>query len=130
MLTEAQKISLEKQIYRMLKESIFENGMFENPYFEDTERKEKKESKPKHKEDSQEISGRRESVMKWLDSAQELHSVLSYELWPDKEEDDARSLFSKKYRGHSQGKSYEFTPEEINKLYNLRGDFISDAGLD
>lgn len=124
MLTEKQKIALENQIYTMLKESIFENGFFEGS--------KEKSYKPKKKEgETEEDSGKRESVLRWLDSAQELHSVLAYELWPDKDEDAARSLFSKKYRGEdNKGKHYEFEPEEINTLYNLRGDFISDAGLD
>ena len=129
MLTERQKIALENQIYNMLKESIFENGYFENAYLEGSKQKSKK--RERRDSESEEDSGKRESVLKWLDSAQELHSVLAYELWPDKDEDAARSLFSKKYRGEdNKGKHYEFEPEEINTLYNLRGDFISDAGLD
>lgn len=128
MLTEKQKAILEENIYRMVKESIFENGYFENAYYEGGHKDMDNRSEPgSDKYDS----GKRESVMKWLDSAQELHSVLSYELWPDKDEDSARSLFSKKYRGEdNNGKHYEFDPQEINRLYNLRGDFISDAGLD
>lgn len=128
MLTNREKAILEENIYRMVKESIFENGYFENAYYEGGHKDMDNRSEPDSDKDD---SGKRESVMKWLDSAQELHSVLSYELWPDKDEDSARSLFSKKYRGEdNNGKRYEFDPQEINRLYNLRGDFISDAGLD
>ena len=68
--------------------------------------------------------------MKWLDSAQELHSVLAYELWPEKDEDSARSEFSKKYRGEDdRGREYQFDDDEINTLYNMRSDFIQRAGL-
>ena len=149
MLSKKQKTLLENQIYKLLKESMFENNFGENVYgenfYQEDAKKKKKRIETKHHDDDEHFehkkhhehdddrneTGKRESVMKWLDSAQELHSVLSYELWPGKDEDTARSLFSKKYRGEdNEGKHYEFSPEEINSLYNLRGDFISDAGLD
>lgn len=135
MLNNKQKKLLENQIYKMLKESMFENGFQENFYGEGEKKHHEEKPHNEHheemKHDDDKDSGKRESVMKWLDSAQELHSVLSYELWPGKDEDTARSLFSKKYRGEdNEGKHYEFSPEEINTLYSLRGDFISDAGLD
>ena len=77
------------------------------------------------------IKAKQDAVLKWLDSAQELHSVLAYQLWPDKKRDSARSLFSKKYRGHDDdGKEYHFDESEINSLYDMRDDFISDAELD
>ena len=44
--------------------------------------------------------------------------------------DAARSLFSKKYNGESQGKEYEFNELEINKLFNMRDTFIDKAGFD
>lgn len=60
-------------------------------------------------------------VMKWLDSAQQLHSVLSYDLFPDMTDDAARSYFSKKWRG-VEGKS--FNDKEINRLYDLKDKYI------
>ena len=127
MITEAQKERLTKHIYNLLKESINENPYFENYFME-------KKSKDKDKEKSEsdrEVGGKRESVLKWLDTAQELHSVLAYELWPQKDKDSARSEFSKKYRGHDDDdKPYHFDDSEINTLYNMRNDFISRAGLD
>ena len=74
MLTEKQKAILEENIYRMVKESIFENGYFENAYYEGGHKDMDNRSEPGSDKDD---SGKRESVMKWLDSAQELHSVLS-----------------------------------------------------
>lgn len=132
MLTKRERTLLENHIYGMLKESIFENGYYENMFPEGGKKKNDNEKRKKSDSNkgTEEDSAKRDSVLKWLDSAQELHSVLAYALWPDMDEDDARSLFSKKYNGESQGKHYEFDPEEINTLYNLRGDFISDAGLD
>ena len=132
MLTEGQKKRLEKKIYNLIKESIFENGYYEN-YFGEGGKTKHIEDEPKNRKrrTKDDDSAKRDSVLRWLDSEQELHSVLAYELWPEKDEDTARSLFSKKYRGEdNHGKSYEFDPGEINRLYNLRGDFITDAGLD
>lgn len=125
-LTEAQKAILENKIYNLIKESFNENDFLENGYFE----AKKKEGSEEGGEDSS-LENKRDMIMKWLDSEQELHSVLAYELWPDKDKDQARSDFSKKWRGEDNtGKPYEFDDEEINRLYNLRNDFISDAGLD
>ena len=68
----------------------------------------------------------RYSVDRWLDSAQQLHSQLAYRLWPDMDKDEARSLFSKKYRGKdASGKEYAFDDDEINTLYNMKDKFIS-----
>lgn len=126
-----QKALLENRIYKLIKESFTENSFFENGFFE---KKDDNDSEKHHKKTEGEesaLQNKREVIMKWLDSEQELHSVLSYKLWPDKDKDQARSDFSKKWRGEdSTGKPYEFDDEEINRLYNLRSDFISSAGLD
>lgn len=125
-ITEKQKALLESKIYSLIKESFNENDFFENGYFEN--RSSEHDEKP---EGDGSLDNKRETIMKWLDSEQELHSVLAYKLWPDKDKDQARSDFSKKWRGEDNtGKPYDFDDEEINRLYNLRNDFISDAGLD
>ena len=143
MLTERQKNALENQIYRLLKESIFENGYFENQYFENKKKErgdddddyDDKESE-RHGSHDESIEHKRDIVMKWLDSDLELHSTLAYELYPEKvgndtDKGEARSLFSKKYRGHDDtGKAYSFDDDEINKLYNLRNKYIKQRGLD
>lgn len=129
MLNEAQKEKLINHIEKLVRESIMENEYFENMFPE--AKKQKKHHDSEHKD--KDIDGNRNkktAVLKWLDTAQELHSVLAYELWPDKDEDTARSEFSKKYRGHDDdGKPYHFDEDEINTLYNMRGDFIQRAGL-
>ena len=91
---------------------------------------EERKIKSKKSSDDRDTSGKKDLVYKWLDSAQELHSVLSYELYPNMTKDAARSLFSKKYNGESQGKEYEFNELEINKLFNMRDTFIDKAGFD
>lgn len=122
-LTEKQKTILENKIYNLIKESFNENDFFENGFFE-------KKRHADSEEDSN-IEHKTELVMKWLDSEQDKHSVLSYKLWPGKDKDQARSDFSKAWRGEdNEGKPYSFEPEEINKLYNLRNDYIKRGSLD
>ena len=134
MLTNRQKQLLEKRIYNLIKESIFENGFDENYFMERGEgRREKHDTgvKSSEKGEKNNLSGKEELVYKWLDSAQELHSVLAYELYPDLTKDGARSQFSKKYRGEDDnGKQYKFDELEINKLFNMRDDFINKAEFD
>ena len=148
MLNNRQKKLLENQIYRMLKESMFENGFYENGFFEkehEHEHKHNDEDEEKHEhhdhdddegENSASLEHKRDIVIQWLDSDLDLHSTLAYELYPDmvgneNEKGSARSEFSKKYKGKdSTGKPYSFDSEEINKLYNLRNKFIKQRGLD
>lgn len=131
MLTESQKKKLVKKIKKLVRESIAENGYFENMFPEKREKPNNKIRSRSYDKNDSDTSSKKNSVLKWLDTAQELHSVLAYELWPDKDEDAARSEFSKKYRGHDdEGTPYHFSDEEINDLYNMRDDFIERAGFD
>lgn len=132
MLTEQQKALLEKKIEKIVRESI------DAEFIEQLKRKhskdsdiDKKQRQADKKKDIEKSDSKRSAVMKWLDSAQELHSVLSYDLWPSLDKDSARSEFSKKYNGKdASGKQYNFTDGEINTLYNMRDSFIARAGLD
>jgi len=128
MITESQKKILKAKIKKALRESMFENGYFENLYPEGakTKRIENSDKRRKEHEDGETYKKRTE-VMKWLDSAQELHSILAYKLWPDKDEDEARSLFSKKYRGEdADGNNYSFDDTEINELFNMKDRYIEE----
>lgn len=124
MLTKNEKRILENHIYRLIKESIFEmdnpmGGMFEVK---------KKLTDKKYQEKQMnrgDMNARKNYVMKFLDDNKTLHSTLSYKLWPNKDEDSARSLFSKKYNGESEGKHYSFSPKEINRLYNMVTSFVN-----
>lgn len=135
MLTEQQKKVLEGKIEKIIREYIEENDFLEQLKAKhrkgDKDEENKKTEWEANKENELEkSSSKRDDVMKWLDSAQELHSVLSYDLWPDLDKDSARSEFSKKYNGEdASGKEYDFTDGEINTLYNMRDDFINRAGL-
>lgn len=100
--------------------SLFEERFYESfkeMLTETSKREEKKNEDAKNK---------RRAVIKWLDSAQELHSVLAYRLWPNRDHDSARSIFSKKYRGEdADGKRYSFNEREITKLFNMMHKYIN-----
>lgn len=130
-LNEEQKTLLENKIYKIVKESFFENDFLENSFLE-KKKEPSKEPKENHNKDLKDLSHKTNLVMKWLDSEQDKHSTIAYRLWPDKDKDQARSDFSKAWRGEdgTEHKEYSFTPEEINKIYNLRNDYIKRGSLD
>lgn len=85
-----------------------------------------KESKKDKKEKNSALTSKTRSVLKWLKTDQENNAAIVRELWPEKDEDSARSLFSKKLRGEdSTGKKYSFTEDEITHMYNMKDSFIS-----
>lgn len=113
MLTEKQEKLLKNKIKKIIRETIEENNFFE--------------TKDNNKFDSGENSQTRQEIEKWVDSALQKDSTLAYELWPDKDEDSARSLFAKKANGRdANGNKYEFTDPEIVKLANIKDDYIEE----
>ena len=127
MLTKKQKLQLENKIYNLINEGIFEDAFTENLYYEDNDSSDddKKDNRNTDK-DGEVDTNARQMVDRWLDSAQQLHSQLAYRLWPGMDKDEARSLFSKKYRGEdAEGKTYSFNDKEIDTLYNMKDRFIS-----
>ena len=120
MLTEEQKIQLEKKIYKILKEELTaaSNDLL----------MEKKKNKKKEQSID---AGKNADVINWLKNDQENNASAMRELWPDKcrtkeDEDSARSLFSKKKRGEdSTGKKYSFTPKEFHKLYSIKDKYVN-----
>ena len=127
MLTKKQKLQLENKIYNLINEGIFEDAFTENLYYEDNDSSDDdKKDNRKTDKDSEVDTNARQMVDRWLDSAQQLHSQLAYRLWPGMDKDEARSLFSKKYRGeYAEGKTYSFNDKEIDTLYNMKDRFIS-----
>lgn len=132
MLTERQKETVITKICGLIRESMLENDFYENFY---QEKKDKKKKKSKNDDNDEEHGSKSENetkrveVMTWLGSAQNLHSVLAYKLYPDLDEDSARSEFSKKFRGEdASGNEYSFSDDEINELYNMKEDYIKRAG--
>ena len=128
-LTEDERRLVKNRIKTLIREAMVEQGIMENPYDENAYMGKKASSKPKskskNKQEEEELGVKRSEVMKWLDSAQSLHSVLAYKIWPDMDKDEARSLFSKKYRGEdADGNSYSFDDDDITKLFNMKDRFI------
>lgn len=119
MTVEDKNKALEDKIVSIIKESL------------KLEAEKKDNSKDGEKKEGDENDNvKRQLVKTWLDSAMELHSVLAYRLWPKKDADTARASFSKKYNGKdSDGNSYSFTANEINRLYNMRNDYIKKSEL-
>lgn len=115
MLTPSQKRLLENKIYGAMKQVLL---------------REAEEREPNTEQAQKNKQAKRQSVQRWLDSAQQLHSTLAYRLMgvehaSEVEKATARSLFSKKYRGEdADGKPYSFSDDEINTLYNMKDDFI------
>jgi hypothetical protein len=115
MITEKEKKALKNTIKKLIKEAIEENY-----YFEDSNTNKKDEKDDKNTENASNEQLRRE-IEDWVRSEYQLNSTLAYHLWPEKDEDTARSLFAKKAKGQdSDGNAYDFSDAEIVKLANIR----------
>lgn len=75
--------------------------------------------KSKSSNDNMEI--KRNTVTSLLKNDVVKNSQFAYKIWPDMDEDTARSLFSKKVNGEpdNDGVVRKFTDEEISQLYEL-----------
>lgn len=100
----------------MLKEGFFDS--FPSMY----EKEEKKDDdSSKEKEGNKASAKRRERVISRLKSDGVDVAQYAYRLWPDKDEDSARSYFYKCLDGKTNdtGDVYKFTSDEINRLYSM-----------
>lgn len=100
----------------MLKEGFFDS--FPSMY----EKEEKKDDdSSKEKGENQASAKRRERVISRLKSDGVDVAQYAYRLWPDKDEDSARSYFYKCLDGKANdtGDVYKFTSDEINRLYSM-----------
>ena len=112
MITETEKKALKNRIKKLIREAIEENN-----YFEKSEPNRKKNDEKKDNASEQ----LRREIEDWVRSEYQLNSTLAYHLWPDKDEDTARSLFAKKANGEdADGNGYSFSDAEIVKLANIR----------
>lgn len=92
--------------------------MKENYYFEESDKPNRKKNDEKNGNYNSQM---RKEVEEWVRSEYQLNSTLAYHLWPDKDEDTARSLFAKKANGQdADGNGYSFSDAEIVKLANIR----------
>lgn len=127
-----EKKLLEEKIYRILKESMYEEFMGEEGNLNDKEQKDdagvnssrlNPDDGRRNKRASQE---KEHEVIQWLKDDQENNAAVARELWPNKDEDAARSEFSKKVRGKdADGKPYSFDAKDVNRLYNIKNRFIN-----
>ena len=127
-----EKKLLEDKIYRILKESMYEEFMGEEGNLNDKEQKDdagvnssrlNPDDGRRNKRASQE---KEHEVIQWLKDDQENNAAVARELWPNKDEDAARSEFSKKVRGKdADGKPYSFDAKDVNRLYNIKNRFIN-----
>lgn len=112
MITETEKKALKNRIKKLIRETIEENY-----YFEKSEQN-KKTSDDKKGDKNGKL---RREIEDWVRSKYQLNSTLAYHLWPEKNEDTARSLFAKKANGEdADGNRYSFSDAEIVKLANIR----------
>ena len=112
MITETEKKALKNRIKKLIREAIEENYYFEK-------------SEPNRKTTDEKNGNKngklRREIEDWVSSEYQLNSTLAYHLWPDKDEDTARSLFAKKANGEdADGNGYSFSDAEIVKLANIR----------
>lgn len=139
---------LNKIISESIKRAILKEGFFDSfPSVDETgkslkkkqelrrKKKEKKEKRQKErdknfrsdslsneKQNSNKASAkRRERVISRLKSDGVDVAQYAYRLWPDKDEDSARSYFYKCLDGKTNdtGDVYKFTSDEINRLYSM-----------
>ena len=116
-LTESKLNSIiAESIKRVLSEGFFDS--FPSMY----EKEEKKDDdSSKEKGENQASTKRRERVISRLKSDGVDVAQYAYRLWPDKDEDSARSYFYKclDSKTNDTGDVYKFTSDEINRLYSM-----------
>lgn len=115
-LTESKLNSIiSESIKRVLSEGFFDS--FPSMY----EKKKEENEKPKEQEGDKSSAKRRERVISRLKSDGVDVAQYAYRLWPDKDEDSARSYFYKCLDGKTNdtGDVYKFTSDEINRLYSM-----------
>lgn len=115
---------LNQIISESIKRAILKEGFFDSfPFmYEKEEKKDDDSSKEtKEKGDNKASAKRRERVISRLKSDGVDVAQYAYRLWPDKDEDSARSYFYKCLDGKTNdtGDVYKFTSDEINRLYSM-----------
>ena len=112
---------LNQIISESIKRAILKEGFFDSfPSMYEKEEK-KDDDSPKEKGENKTSAKRRERVISRLKSDGVDVAQYAYRLWPDKDEDSARSYFYKCLDGKTNdtGDVYKFTSDEINRLYSM-----------
>jgi hypothetical protein len=117
---------LKNTIKQMVRESIFDfiNGGMSEKKSEDSEKKEKKHSK----EESKISEKRKKRIIHALKDKTVDVAQYAYRLWPDKDEDSARSYFYKCLDGktNDSGDVYTFTDDEFVQLESFLTDVVPE----
>jgi len=120
---------LTEHIKQLVREAFYEMGEYMQQ--EGGKSHNKIHKKRKHKKSSRKQHGmamRRKAVIDALDTAKNGQGEIkldvapyAYALWPEKDEDSARSYFYKCLKGekNDSGVPYEFDDGEINRLYSM-----------
>ena len=112
---------LNQIISESIKRAILKEGFFDSfPSMYEKEEK-KDDDSSKEKGENKASAKRRERVISRLKSDGVDVAQYAYRLWPDKDEDSARSYFYKCLDGKTNdtGDIYKFTSDEINRLYSM-----------
>ena len=112
---------LNQIISESIKRAILKEGFFDSfPSMHEKEEK-KDDDSSKEKGENKASAKRRERVISRLKSDGVDVAQYAYRLWPDKDEDSARSYFYKCLDGKTNdtGDIYKFTSDEINRLYSM-----------
>ena len=112
---------LNRIISESIKRAILKEGFFDSfPSMYEKEEK-KDDDSSKEKGENKASAKRRERVISRLKSDGVDVAQYAYRLWPDKDEDSARSYFYKCLDGKTNdtGDVYKFTSDEINRLYSM-----------
>lgn len=120
---------LKNTIKQMVRESIFDfinGGMYEKKS-EDSENKTKKKSEGS-KTESKISEKRKKRIIQALKDETVDVAQYAYRLWPEKDEDSARSYFYKCLDGktNDSGDVYSFTDDEYIKLESFITDVIPE----
>ena len=120
---------ISESIVKILKEGYFDNmgiheTMFGNNMNEKPEepKHSEEDKEPKRSEEAgKEAATKRKRVISRLKSDKVDVAQYAYSLWPDKDEDSARSYFYKCLDGkkNDAGDVYNFSDDEINRLYSM-----------
>ena len=112
---------LNQIISESIKRAILKEGFFDSfPSMYEKEEK-KDDDSSKEKGENKASAKRRERVISRLKSDGVDVAQYAYRLWPDKDEDSARSYFYKclDSKTNDTGDVYKFTSDEINRLYSM-----------
>ena len=122
---------LKESIKKLVRESIFDlinGGMSEKKSNEKKHSKPKKSSEGEEKSESKISEKRKKRILQALKDPTMDVAQFAYRLWPDKDEDSARSYFYKCLDGktNDSGDVYSFTDDEFIQLESYITDVLPE----